>query len=157
VASWLAAALPGYISKYDDLALLAHAIDEIGRNGSIITDSLHDALLQLCTRCRDIRLSDTHERTLTLLETGMTDREIATQRQISSRTIEDHKRKILETSGSSLEASHQGFAQLTHDLGIRPGDLINDQAGNRPARALIARVMPWRQGTTTAKRRWLQR
>jgi len=145
VARCVAAGAAGYVSKYQDPAALADAIDEVGRHGSIVTDSLHDALRQLTARCHDIRLSATLEDTLVLLETGMTDLEVAARRQLSSRTIEDHKRKILEIIGTSLEASHQGFAQLTRELGIRPGDLVNDQAGHRPARGLIARAMPWRR------------
>jgi DNA-binding NarL/FixJ family response regulator len=146
VARCVAAGAAGYISKYDDPTLLAHAIDEIGRNGFIVTGAIHDALRQLCKRCRDIRLSDTLEQTLALLENGITDDEIATQRQLSPRTIEDHKRKILGIFGSSLEIPYLGFSQLTYELGIGPGDLVNDQAGHRPARGLIAGAMPWRRG-----------
>ena len=145
IARCVAAGAAGYISKYDEPATLAHAIDEVGRHGSIVTDSLHDALRRLTARCRDIRLSDTLEDTLILLETGMTDLDIAVRRHLSPRTIEDHKRKILELFGTSLEARRQGFAQLTRELGITPGDLVNDQAGQRPARGLIARAMPWRR------------
>ena len=61
----------------------------------------------------------------------------------SARTIEDHKRKILEIFGAAMDARHQGFAGLARDLGIGPGDLVNDQAGHRPARGLIARGLPW--------------
>ena len=53
---------------------------------------------------------------------------------------------ILEIFGASLETSHQGFAHLARELGITPGDLVNDQAGQRPARGLIARAMPWLLG-----------
>ena len=73
----------------------------------------------------------------------MSDLEIASKRHLSARTIEDHKRKILEIFGSTMEARHQGFAGLSRDLGTRPGDLVNDRAGHRPARGLIARAMPW--------------
>lgn len=143
VARCVAAGAAAYISKYHDPQALARAVDEVGRHGSVITDSLHQALRELAARCRDIRLSDTLEETLVLLETGMTDVEIARQRQLSARTIEDHKRKILEIFGTTMEARHQGFAQLSHALGVTPGDLVNDQAGHRPARGLIARSMPW--------------
>jgi DNA-binding NarL/FixJ family response regulator len=146
VARCVAAGAAGYISKYDDPAALTHAVDEVGRHGYIVSDSLHDALRQLTKRCRDIRLSGTLEETLILLEAGMTDLEVAAQRQLSPRTIEDHKRKILEIFGTSLEASYQGFAHLARELGIQPGDVVNDQAGQRPARGLIARAMPWRRG-----------
>ncbi len=73
----------------------------------------------------------------------MSDVQIARERQLSARTIEDHKRKILEIFGTTMEARHQGFAGLSRDLGIRPGDLVNDRAGHRPAWRLIARAMPW--------------
>lgn len=143
VARCVAAGAAAYISKYQDPEALARAVDEVGRHGHVITDSLHQALRDLAARCRDIRLSETLEETLVLLETGMTDVEIARQRQLSARTIEDHKRKILETFGATIEGRHQGFAQLSRSLGITPGDLVNDQAGHRPARGLIARAMPW--------------
>ncbi len=146
VARCVAAGAAGYISKYEDSAALARAIDEVGRHGSIVSDSLHQALRDLAAKCRDIRLSDTLEETLALLETGMSDQEVARQRQLSARTIEDHKRKILEIFGASTEASRPGFAELARDLGIRPGDLVNDQAGHRPGRGLIARAMPWARG-----------
>lgn len=143
VARCVAAGATAYISKYDDSPALAHAVDEVGRHGSIVSDSLHQALRKLAARCRDVRLSDTLEETLALLDTGMSDLEIARKRQLSARTIEDHKRKILEIFGTTMEAHHQGFAALAHDLGIRPGDLVNDPARQRPARGLIARAMPW--------------
>ena len=143
VARCVAAGAAAYISKYDDSPALAHAVDEVGRHGSIVSDSLHQALRKLAAICHDIRLSDTLEETLTLLETGMSDREIARTRQLSTRTIEDHKRKILEIFGATMEDRHQGFAGLSRDLGIRPGDLVNDRAGQRPARGMTARAMPW--------------
>jgi DNA-binding NarL/FixJ family response regulator len=143
VARCVAAGAAAYISKYDDSPALARAVDEVGRHGSIVSDSLHQALRKLAASCRDVRLSSTLEGTLALLETGMSDLEIASKRHLSARTIEDHKRKILEIFGTTMEARHQGFAGLSRDLGIRPGDLVNDRAGQRPARGLIARAMPW--------------
>jgi DNA-binding NarL/FixJ family response regulator len=143
VARCVAAGAAAYISKYDDSPALARAVDEVGRHGSIVSDSLHQALRKLTASCPDVRLSDTLEETLALLETGMSDLEIASKRHLSARTIEDHKRKILEIFGSTMEARHQGFAGLSRDLGTRPGDLVNDRAGHRPARGLIARAMPW--------------
>lgn len=148
VARCVAAGAAGYITKYDETLALAQAVDEVGRHGAIVTASLHDALRELAASCRDIRLSDTLEETLALLETGLTDLEIARERQLSARTIEDHKRKILELFGDGIEGRHHGFSELTRALGIRPGDLVNDQAGQRPVKGLIARAMPWtRDGT----------
>ncbi len=143
IARCVAAGAAAYISKYQDPSALARAVDEVGRHGSIVSDCLHQALRDLAARSGDIRLSGTLEQTLVLLQTGISDAEIARRRQLSARTIEDHKRKILEIFGATMEARHQGFAQLTRDLGIGPGDLVNDQAGHRPARGLIARAMPW--------------
>lgn len=143
LARCVAAGAAAYISKYDNSPALARAVEEVGRHGSIVSDSLHQALRKLAAGCRDIRLSETLEETLALLETGMSDLEIARKRQLSPRTIEDHKRKILEIFGTTMEARHQGFAGLSRDLGIGPGDLVNDRAGQRPARGLIARGMPW--------------
>jgi DNA-binding CsgD family transcriptional regulator len=114
--------------------------------GSVISDYLHQALRKLAASCPDVRLSATLEETLALLETGMSDVEIASRRHLSARTIEDHKRKILEIFGATMEARHQSFAGLARDLGIRPGDLVNDRPGQRPARGLIARTMPWARG-----------
>jgi DNA-binding NarL/FixJ family response regulator len=146
VARCVSAGAAGYISKYQDPVALAHAVGEVGRHGNIVTGCLHQALRDLAARCVDIRLSATLEQTLVLLETGMSDVEIARRRQLSARTIEDHKRKILEIFGATMEARNQGFAQLSRELGIRPGDLVNDRAGHRPARGLIARAMPWARG-----------
>ena len=143
VARCVAAGAVAYVSKYDDTPVLARTVDEVGRRGSIISDCLHQALHKLAADCPDVRLSATLEETLALLETGMSDVEIATKRHLSARTIEDHKRKILEIFGTTMEARHQGFGGLARDLGIRPGDLVNDRAGQRPARGLIARMMPW--------------
>jgi DNA-binding NarL/FixJ family response regulator len=143
VARCVAAGAAAYVSKYQDPVVLAQAVDEVGRHGNIITSCLHQALRELAKQCRDIRLSDTLEETLVLLESGMSDVEIARRRQLSARTIEDHKRKILEIFGVTMETRQQGFAQLARELGIRPGDLVNDRAGHRPARGLIARAMPW--------------
>lgn len=148
VARCVAAGAAAYVSKYQDPAALACAVDEVGRHGAIVTDCLHQALRDLAGRSGDIRLSDTLEQTLVLLQTGISDAEIARRRQLSARTIEDHKRKILEIFGATMEARHQGFAQLTRDLGIGPGDLVNDHAGHRPARGLIARAMPWTRNHT---------
>jgi DNA-binding NarL/FixJ family response regulator len=153
VARCVAAGAAGYVSKYQDPAVLARAIDEVGRRGAIVSDSLHQALRDLTDRCRDVRLSATLEGTLMLLETGLSDLEVARQRQLSVRTIEDHKRKILEIFGATMEARHQGFAHLTRELGIAPGDLVNDAAGHRPVRGLIARAMPWARTSSREKRR----
>lgn len=149
VARCVAAGAAAYVSKYDDTPALARAVDEVGRHGAIMTPALHQALRGLAARSYDIRLSSTLEQTLTLLESGMSDAEVARERCLSARTIEDHKRKILEIFGAAMEARQQGFAGLAHDLGISPGDLINDQAAHRPSRGLIARAMPWtRRGST---------
>jgi DNA-binding NarL/FixJ family response regulator len=113
VARCVAAGAAAYISKYDDPPALARAVDEVGRHGSIVSDSLHQALRKLTASRRDIRLPATLEETLTLLETGMSDREIARMRQLSVRTIEDHRRKILEIFGTDLEARLPGFAALS--------------------------------------------
>jgi DNA-binding NarL/FixJ family response regulator len=146
VARCVAAGAAGFVDKYnDDFAVLAQAVDEIGRNGHIVTDSLHNALRKLARKCRDIRLSDTLEKTLVLLEQGMKDVEIAKMRCLSVRTIEDHKQKILAAFGDALEVRVRGFANLTRELGIGPGDIVNDRAGHRPREGLIARAMPWRR------------
>lgn len=147
VARCVAAGAAGFVDKYnDDFGVLAQAVDEIGRNGYIVTDSLHNALRKLVKKCRDVRLSDTLEETLVLLDKGMRDVEIAKMRCLSAKTIEDHKRKILAEFGNDLEARVPGFADLTRELGIAPGDIINDRAGHRPGRGLIVRAMPWRHG-----------
>jgi DNA-binding NarL/FixJ family response regulator len=147
VARCVAAGAAAYVSKYDDTPALARVVDEVGRQGSVVSEHLHQALRKLAAGCRDVRLSATLEETLALLETGMSDTEIASRRHLSARTIEDHKRKILEIFGTTMEARHQGFAGLARDLGIRPGDLVNDRPGQRPARGLIARSMPWARKT----------
>ena len=146
VARCVAAGAAGFVDKYnDDFGVLAQAVDEIGRHGHIVTGSLHSALRKLARKCRDIRLSDTLEETLVLLEQGMKDVEIAKIRCLSAKTIEDHKRKILTEFGNDLEARNPGFANLTRELGIAPGDIVNDRAGHRPRRGLIAKAMPWRR------------
>ena len=146
VARCVAAGAAGFVDKYnDDLGVLAQAVEEIGRNGHIVTGSLHDVLRKLARTCHDIRLSDTLEETLVLLAQGLKDVEIAKLRCLSAKTIEDHKRKILAEFGNGLEARVTGFANLTRELGIAPGDIVNDPAGHRPRRGLIARAMPWRR------------
>ena len=143
VARCVAAGAAGFVSKYDDPRALARAIDEVGRHGTVVSECLHKALRALTAKCRDIRLSDTLEETLTLLDRGMTDLEVAKKRQMSPRTIEDHKRKILEIFGADMEARHIGFADLARELGVRHGDLVNDRPGNRLGKGLMARAMPW--------------
>ena len=144
VARCVAAGAAGYVSKYlGDTTVLTQAVMEIGRHGSVVTEALHNALRSLISRCRDIRLSDTLEETLVLLDRGRTDQEIAQLRVLSPRTIEDHKRKILELFGADLESQWHGFADLTHQLGVGPGGLVNDEAGQRPQRGLLKRAMPW--------------
>jgi DNA-binding NarL/FixJ family response regulator len=149
VARCVAAGAAGFISKYSEPATLARAVVEIGQHGQVVTDAFNQALRQLVGRCRDVRLSDTLEATLVLLDKGMADTQIAKRRDVSPRTVEDHKRKILVTFGEDMEAKHHGFADLTRELGIGPGDLVNDQAAQRPARGAIARALSW----STVKRR----
>lgn len=149
VARCVAAGAAAYVSKYDDSPSLARAVDEVGRHDAIVTGALHQALRELASRSCDIRLSGTLEQTLVLLDSGMGDAQIARARCLSTRTIEDHKRKILEIFGHAMEARQHGFAGLTRDLGVGPGDLVNDQAAHRPARGLIARAMPWARRTGT--------
>ena len=103
VARCVAAGAAAYVSKYDDSPALARAVGEVGRYGNIVTGSLHQALRDLAGRCADVRLSGTLEETLVLLDTGLSDAEIARRRQLSPRTIEDHKRKILEVFGATME------------------------------------------------------
>ena len=142
VVRCVAAGAAGYVSKYDDSSSLARGIR--GRQARQHRQRrAAPGATQACLSCRDIRLSATLEETLTLLGTGMSDLQIAKKRQLSVRTIEDHKRKILEIFGTAMEARQQGLAGLSRDLGIRPGDLVNDRAGHRPSRGLIARAMPW--------------
>jgi hypothetical protein len=73
----------------------------------------------------------------------LTDREVAEQRGLSPRTIEDHKRKILEIFGADMESRGYGYAGLMRELGVGPGDIVNDDAAHRPNRGAIARLMPW--------------
>lgn len=129
VARCVAAGAAGYVSKYDeDPVALPRAVEEIGRHGAIMTDYLHDALRQLIPRCRDIRLSETLEKTLILLDGSRTDIEVAEERGLSPRTIEDHKRKILKSLGYEMESRRPGFPAIVDELGIAPGDLVNDEA-----------------------------
>lgn len=144
VARCVAAGAAGYVSKYeDDVTTLARAMAEIGCEGRVHSRALTDAVAALTRRCRDTRLSATLEETLVMLDRGWSDAEIARRRNLSARTVEDHKRKILEIFGRDMEADGQGFAELTHHLGIGPGDLVNDAAGSRPARGLIRRATAW--------------
>ena len=50
---------------------------------------------------------------------------------LSAKTIEDDKRKILAEFGNALKARVPGFADLTREPGIAPGDIVNDRAGHR--------------------------
>jgi len=143
VARCVAAGAAGYVSKYtDDDAVLALAIDDVGRHGSVVTRSINESLRRLVERARDRRLSDTLEETLRLLGRGVPDAEIARRRHMSVRTVEDHKRKILEFFGTDLEANG-GYVGLTTSLGVGPGDIVNDSAGSRPERGGIARALAW--------------
>ena len=114
---------------------------DVARTGQVRSRLHADALRQLVRACRDVRLSETLEATLVLLDHGLSDSEIARRRQLSVRTIEDHKRKILELFGADMEARQQGFAGLSGDLGIAPGDIVNDVAGPRPVRGLLRRAL----------------
>jgi hypothetical protein len=84
------------------------------------------------------------EEALALLETGMSDLEMARKRQLSARTIEDHKRKILEVFGTTMEARHQGSqgspatwasGAVTSSM-IRPG---TDQRGAHRTRDTLGK------------------
>lgn len=147
VARCVAAGALGYTSKFAP-DQLATAVVEIGRHGRVVTPVLDEALRRIARSSLDIRLSEPLEQTLILLGRGLTDAEIAKLRCVSPRTIEDHKRKILHLFGEHMEAQRIGFAGLTRQLGVGPGDIVNDVAGGRPARDVIRRGMPW-----TRKRR----
>jgi DNA-binding NarL/FixJ family response regulator len=144
VARCVAAGAAGYVSKYlGDDGVLAQAVIEIGRNGNIVTAALHDALRQLITQCRDVRLSFPLEETLGLLDRGLSDREVADRLHKSKRTIEEHKRKILKLFGEEMENRQRGFGDLRREYGVGPGDLVNDEPGRRPARELIKDALSW--------------
>ena len=122
MAGCLAAGAAGFVDKYnDDFGVLAQAVDEIGH---IVTG----ALRKLARKCRDVRLSDTLEETPVLLEQDMKDVDITKIRCLSAKTIEDHKRKILAAFGDDLEARVTGFANLTCERGIAPGNIVDDRA-----------------------------
>jgi DNA-binding NarL/FixJ family response regulator len=154
VARCVAAGAAGYISKdHDDSMSLAQSVIDIARHGVIHNQVLVDAFHQLLRTCRDVRLSDTLESTLVLLDRGLSDLEIAHHRHLSVRTVEDHKRKILEIFGADMEARRQGFAGLADDLGVAPGDLVNDTAGRRPSHGLLRRVLAYRDDVRNRSRR----
>jgi DNA-binding NarL/FixJ family response regulator len=135
VARCVAAGAAGYVSKYnDDATSLSRAVTEIGRRGYVFSPLLTQELRQLMRRRLnpDERLSGTVEETLVLLDCGLSDREVATRRHASIKTIEDHKAKIIQMFGEYMKARKIGFAGLARDLGIGPGDLVNDPAGARP-------------------------
>lgn len=138
VARCVAAGALGFVSKYDeDTTVLPRTVAEIGRRGGVFSGELTTALAQLAERCRDVRLSASLEETLRLLDSGLTDAEVAERRHISPRTVEDHKRKILAVFGEEMERQRLGFGKLAQELGIAEGDLVNDSAGSRPARGMI--------------------
>jgi DNA-binding NarL/FixJ family response regulator len=144
IARCVAAGAAGYVSKYlGDDDVLAQAVVEIGRNGNIVTSALHDALRQLVSRCRDVRLSSPLEETLALLDRGLSDQEVADRLHKSRRTIEEHKRKILELFGEESENRQRGFGDLRREHGVGPGDLVNDQPGSRPSRGLLREALSW--------------
>lgn len=148
VARCIAAGAAGYVSKYHgDTAALALAVTEIARSGQVSSPVLTTAIRELVDRCRDVRLSDTVEATLVLLGRGLSDQQVAERRHVSVRTVEDHKRKILEVFGADMEARGHGFAHLTHDLGVGPGDLVNDTPGTRPSSGQLRRTLEefWRR------------
>jgi DNA-binding NarL/FixJ family response regulator len=142
VARCVAAGAAGYISKFapDQLAL---AVVQIGRHGRVVTPALDEALRSLARRSLDVRLSAPLEETLVLLGRGLSDAQVAAQRHLSHRTVEDHKRKILVLFGEHMEAHRLGFAGLTRELGLGSGDVVNDSPGGRPARGVIRMGMPW--------------
>jgi hypothetical protein len=73
----------------------------------------------------------------------MSDLEIARKRQLSARTIEDHKRKILEVFGTIMEARHQGSqgSPATWASGAVTSSMI--QPGTDQRGGLIAHAIPW--------------
>lgn len=142
VARCVAAGALGYVSKYSPEGLFV-AIEEIGRHGRIVTPELEEALRLMVRRAIDISPSQTVQETLVLLQRGATDAEVAAARNVSVRTVEDHKMKILSLYGAYMEEHRVGFEGLARDLGLAPGDLVNDEPGARPRRGFIASRMPW--------------
>jgi DNA-binding NarL/FixJ family response regulator len=135
VARCVAAGAAGYVSKYNsDVTALRRAITEIGTHGYVFSPLLTRELRDLMRRRvnPDERLSQTVEDTLVLLDRGLPDRDVAALRHVSVKTIEDHKAKILQVFGPYMKARRMGFAGLARDLGLSPGDLVNDDAGARP-------------------------
>ncbi|MGW4059511.1 hypothetical protein ACWEGE_14575 [Amycolatopsis sp. NPDC004747] len=94
-------------------------------------------------QCRDVRLSLPLEETLALLDRGLSDHEVADRLHKSKRTIEEHKRKILEPFGEQMENRQRGFGDLRPEYGVGPSDLVNDQPGHRPPRGLLRRALSW--------------
>ena len=152
VARCIAAGAAAYVSKYLPTDL-AEVISEVGRHGAITTPQLEQALRDLVNRTWDVRLSAPVEQTLQLLGRGLSDAQVAERRHLSSRTVEDHKRKILEEFGVVMEAHALGFEGLARELGITDGDLVNDSATGRPARGILERLMPWAEGSPRRRHR----
>ncbi len=151
VARCAAAGAAAYVSKFSPEEL-SQTIFDVGRHGRVLTRTAEEALRELARRSHDLRLSEPLEETLRLLGRGLSDGEVARLRNLSPRTVEGHKRKILEIFGEHMEAEVIGFADLARELGVRSGDLVNDDAGGRPARGLIARGMPWVSRTSRRAR-----
>lgn len=142
VARCVAAGAAGYVSKFapDELA---RAVFEVGRHGRVMTRTADEALRELARRSHDIRLSAPLEETLRLLGRGLTDVRVAELRHVSRRTVEGHKRKILELFGEHMEKERMGFVDLARELGVRPGDIVNDIPGGRPLKGWLMHQMPW--------------
>lgn len=141
VARCVAAGAVGYVSKYvEDLTTLPRAVTEAARTGTVHSPELVRAVQDLVRRCRDVRLPASLEATLVLLDRGLNDREVAERRGLSPATVKDHKRRILEVFGAEMDAAGQGYAGLVRELGVGPGDLVNDAPVSRTARGLIRRA-----------------
>jgi hypothetical protein len=50
-----------------------------------------------------------------------------------------------------MDAQTLGFVDLAGELGVRAGDIVNDEPGARPAPGLIKRGMPWVSRTSRRK------
>jgi DNA-binding NarL/FixJ family response regulator len=135
VARCVAAGAVGYISKYNSgITTLAQSVMEVGQHGYVFSQLLNEDLRQLVLKRLNLdeRLSKEVEETLVLFARGMSNAEIARQRGRSVKTIEDHRKKILHIFGDYMKQRRIGFAGLCRDLGIGPGDLVNDDAEDRP-------------------------
>ena len=114
----ISAGAQGYITKGSPSDELHEAIDKIARGGHYITPALAEKIIFASDpeRLPHETLSDREYEVMLLIARGISNKDIAQQLSIDSRTVTTHRRRILDKMNMETDAELNEYARVNNLL-----------------------------------------